>query len=207
MVRKTELKPEVSTNGTGSIAREAINSLLNPDPDKLSGLTRLPLDQVRPCSFARTFIDAALDQCRLAKESQKLYSENRKIWHSEKWEIPGIGKRYPADETLNDDSFKSDKNHEKFMAWVKEQEEKANDEDKCPRFFAVGYQPEIIDINKDADFKMPKVKDSLVYKYLQQFYMHRRSITPLFADGVIDLAKIDAESRQPETDNIQPRWQ
>ncbi len=201
MAKTTELKPDVGGNGTNSIAREAINSLLNPDPDKLSGLTRLPLDQVRPSAFARTFIDASLEQCRLSKESQKAYSENRKIWHSEIWEIENIGKRYPADETLNDDSFKNDKNNEKFLAWVKEQEEKAKKEDTKPLFFARGYKPEIVDVKTDPDFKMPRIKDSLVYKYLHEYFQARRSITPLFADGVIDLAKIDAEVRQPENEN------
>jgi len=99
-MNKSTLTPEqIGKNGHDATNSqlEIARLVLDPTDDKLSGFTRIPLDQVRPCSFASAFADELLRLCELARDQQKLYSQNWLLWHSEITEIPGIGKRTPPD--------------------------------------------------------------------------------------------------------------
>lgn len=94
---KTELtKEEIASNGHDkSIPLEIAKMVLKPSEEELAGMTRIPLDQVRPCSFAQVFAQELIEMCKLAKDSQKLYGANWKIWHSNELNIKGVGKRKP----------------------------------------------------------------------------------------------------------------
>ncbi len=200
MIKKKKVEMEVvdvNPNGHDSVVREIAEFVLDPKPEKLAGMTKLPLDQIRPCSFARDFVDEMVEQCKLAKESQKLYSANWGLWHSEAWDIPNIGMRIPADPELPDDYFKDDKDNKKFFEWVDKQ--KKGKAEGNARFFPEGYKPEIVDVNKDRRFKIPAACDTLVFKYLNQYYLHRRSTAPVFSEGAFELATRQLEAKPPES--------
>ncbi len=174
-MNKVTLTPEQiakSRNGSGeqSAALEIARLVLDPEEDKLPGFTRIPLDQVRPCSFASAFVDELIKICELARKDQQAYSANWKLWHSEVKEIPGLGRRTPP------------KNKETF--------------------FPKDYRMSVIDVNKDARFKIPKVDASIVQKWLKQYYRLRRSTTPDFSMGAFELASREVETRQPNEDDI-----
>jgi hypothetical protein len=174
---------------------ELVRHIYDPEPEKLAGMTRLPLDQVRPCSFARVFVEDMIEQCKLAVESQKLYSDNWKLWHSEVREINGI-KRIPPDPDYK--PIKKKKSY--FNGQIVVDMSIFENVDAKRRFFSEDYKAEVIDTENDPRFEIPEMKDSIVFKWLNQYYLHRRSTTPDFSMGAIELASRQLESKPAEED-------
>lgn len=156
-----------------SPALEIARLVLDPDPEKLPGFTRIPLDQVRPCSFAAVFAKELVELCQLSKRSQDMYAANWKLWHSEQTEIPGLGKRIPP---LNGENRNGNK------------------------FFPDG-KPQQPPGKRDARFKVPKITASIILDWLNQYYMLRRSTTPDFTMCAFELAARDIESKPIEETN------
>lgn len=155
----------ISPNGRNTKADVILaNHLTNTPPDKIAGLTRLPLDQIRPLSFTHVFAEEVRELCRLAIVSQDAYSKNWELWHSDKTDMPGIGKRIPP---LGKGKFDFG-------------------------------EVELITTRGNPEYKIPTKKDIAEYQYMQQYYLHRRSTTPDYTMGLIELASRQMESRLPD---------
>lgn len=161
-------------NGEAKIpAIEIARMVLDPAPDKLPGMTRIPLDQVRPCSFAAIFANELLSLCKLSRKSQELYAANWKVWHSENTKIPGLGKRKPP---LNGENGESGK------------------------FFPDGITQHPPSMN-DPRLKIPKINESIILEWLNQYYMLRRSTTPDYTMGAFELAAREVEAKPIESES------
>lgn len=113
-VKVTSLDDKVhaSRNGNNkpeSMRTRLVDIVLDPDLDKLEGLTRIPLDKVSQLSMLRMYAEEIIRLCKMAIESQKLYTLNYKVWHSNDTEIKGIGKRImPVDRQIDEVQWKRD---------------------------------------------------------------------------------------------------
>jgi len=180
MTAPQQYKPketQFSKNGNkpADKAGQLLDYAFNPSFDQLTGLTRVALDKVLPNSAMRVFAEETIRLCRLAKDSQELYTNNWALWHSEKEFIPGVGKRL---------------RHRDFdeVKWRKELERGRNilnepdvDSEKNPISFELpnsGVNQEIVDTKKDPRFKLPILSDMIGVRFLYQYHLNRRSTVP-----------------------------
>lgn len=201
MQRKSVMtQQEFSGNGKGNgktAELQLIEYIYNTDPDKLAGLTRLPLDQVNPCSFAKIYANELKELAKLAKKSQEMYSKNYEKWHSNETVVDGRFVRVPPDPDYVEVKAVP---YWKRLLWGKKHfipEKKRRK--PTERKIDIDAMP-VINVKTDPRFDIPSEK-TIVERWLEQYYMHRRSTTPDLLMGAIELASRQIESKAPEPED------
>jgi len=205
-VKVTSLKEKAraSRNGNQSESTHTrlVDTVFSPDVDQLEGLTRTPLDKVSPLAFLRMYAREIIRLCKMSVESQKLYTENYKIWHSNNINIEGLGKRImPIDKPIDIKRWKQDIRAGKEFDYKKYRTD--NSEGKIyTAEELVGINKSLVDVKKDFRFKIPKEAEmaSIIFQF--HYDMRRRSTIPdvlLEAFGVMARA---IEVGQGENDNM-----
>ena len=205
--RDTISQDDPSDNGKkGQAALEIARYVLKPTAEELPGMTRLPLDQVRPCSFARVFAKEMIEMCKLARYSQELYSKNWEKWHNNDLVIDGVFRRIPPNPDYKPTPKPSilDRLQMIFLGRkperLKVKEDDGNGKDGKARAFNFAKNDSVINVKTDPRFVIPKINNTIEYEFTLQYYQHRRSTTPDFSMAATELASRQIESKALEED-------